>query len=236
VIIGNITVTGLRLPIVLDWQCDSMGYRFADHGKYGVWMVRKGGRLIRTHPLERNDMLFRLFCNVKTADQALNFVKEYGFLNDPDPSPTVRGYVDENFDLNLIPSAPEIAGEKVDNHIGTAALFRDILDQAKRGFRRVPPQLNEALAEELSERSLGDIQLIGDRRVGFRSVLRARSLMDAMWFQLATNISESTDFHPCGLCGELFPRGRGTGRRADAIFCNNAHKIEFHSRNRSKRD
>ena len=37
----------------------------------------------------------------------------------------------------------------------------------------------------------------------------------------------------CRHCGEMFASGAGTGRRGDAVFCSNEHKIRYYSLQRS---
>lgn len=37
----------------------------------------------------------------------------------------------------------------------------------------------------------------------------------------------------CQHCREIFPVGPGTGRRLDAIFCSNDHRVRYHSLKRT---
>ena len=64
--------------------------------------------------------------------------------------------------------------------------------------------------------------------------LMPQSLLDALWVQLGQVLSGSATIHQCQHCGQWFESGAGTGRRADAKFCSNEHKIAFHSLKRSK--
>ena len=66
--------------------------------------------------------------------------------------------------------------------------------------------------------------------------MTASSLLNAMWLQLATKISGGAKFHSCELatCGMPFEVGSVFGRRADARFCSDPHRIEFNSRKRQK--
>jgi hypothetical protein len=67
-----------------------------------------------------------------------------------------------------------------------------------------------------------------------------------MWFQrIVELLEEIRDRLPpplpaeeqttavCRHCMEVFTVGPGTGRRMDAIFCSDAHRVRFHSLQRS---
>ena len=153
-----------NFPIVLEWKRDFKGYRLEDRGKYGTWVVREGGKLIDTKPLKDSPRLSVLFSKVDTPEKLLQFVRKFGFLDATDPS---VGFFKNNElgDLELIDSAPSIAGERVDTYIHLAVVFREIMAQAQRGLRRVPPNLDNALRDILSAKSLGEIRLKGDRRL-----------------------------------------------------------------------
>lgn len=234
--------------IELDWYRDAKGYRLVDYGKYGVFVVAKGGRLESTTRANKND--FRVFSSVTTPRELLQFVERYGFLNKPAygvavPTKTGRSnsYGMSHFsmspggDLALIEMAPDIDGEEVAGHLETAALFRKILIQADKGWKRVPHQLAASLADKLSDESFGEVSLSDDVRCGLSLKLTASSLLNALWLQLAANISEGAKYRHCDLasCGKLFEVGSNSSRRADARFCSDAHRIEFNSRKRTKK-
>lgn len=237
------------LGLNLNWFKDSKGYRIVDYGKYGARVVGNGGKLIPFRPLDGNDLVFSAFANVRSPDTLLHFVGLYGLLNapaygvkvhTPRGATTTFGSVDFTLSpdnkLSEVKAAPTMYGERVDSHIETAMLFREILQQANKGWRRIPATLADSIAAALDERALGEISLAGDRERGFRVVLTANSLMDGIWLQLGQKVSGQTRFRTCELptCGELFEVGSIFGRRTDARFCSDAHRIEFNSRRRTK--
>ena len=59
-------------------------------------------------------------------------------------------------------------------------------------------------------------------------------LLDALWLQLGQALTVSAKIRQCEHCGNWFEAGRGTGRRLDAKFCSDEHRIAFNSLKRSK--
>jgi len=64
--------------------------------------------------------------------------------------------------------------------------------------------------------------------------LRPATLLDALWLQLGQALTSDVQFRQCERCGILFEAGRGTGRRLDAKFCSDEHRIAFNSLKRSR--
>jgi hypothetical protein len=236
------------LNIDLEWHLDSKGYRLIDHDTYRSVIVANGGRLKHTRPFDGIDGLYNVFANVRTPAGLLRFVEVHGLLHKHDyKKPWIANLLERNKREDSVlgrysrqlarasVNAPKM--ESVSEHLQTAQLFRRIMTQAQKGWRRVP----RSLALELSQRgafelkSLGEIGLGDDIGRGFRVTFTANSLMDGLWLQLAANISGGAAFRSCARCGELFETGPGTGRRADSRFCSDAHRIEFNSRKRSKK-
>ena len=139
-------------------------------------------------------------------------------------------------DLKVHPGGMELIedgfteGEDVAEHLETAKLFRDFLRQSEKGLSRAPPTLARAVNAKLAQNPLGEINL----RHRFRMAMIANSLIAGMWLQLAQKLSGSAKFRFCELCGAPFEVGPGTGRRGDAQFCSDTHRIEFNSRKRTK--
>ena len=75
--------------------------------------------------------------------------------------------------------------------------------------------------------------LVTDRE-GIRLEFRPSMLIDALWLQLGQELSGGTAILRCIHCSQLFRAGPGTGRRADATFCCDEHRIEFNSLKRSR--
>ncbi|MBR0693285.1 hypothetical protein [Bradyrhizobium lablabi] len=237
------------LSLNLSWFKDSKGYRIADYGKRGARVVGNGGKLIPFRPLDGNDMVYAAFASVKSRSSLLCFVEHYGLLVKPAYGvnvPTSRGYsnslgsvaytMSADGNLTEIDSAPTMFGEDVDSHIETAGLFKKILQQSERGWARIPASLADSIADALGETALGEITLAANRERGFRMVFTATSLISGLWLQLGQKVSGQAKFQTCELpsCGQVFEVGSSSGRRADARFCSDSHRIEFNSRKRAK--
>jgi hypothetical protein len=236
------------LKLHLNWFKDSAGYRFNEYGKYGTYLIGNGGKLVPSFPLE-NDKALSAFASVSSVSSLLQFVEEYGLLKVPVYGVEVDrgGYTGpiafgaETFGFSegrliKIENRPILEGEDVDPHLEAAKLFREILAQSGKGWRRTPPSLAHSIAEALDEEPLGEISLAGDREHGFRMVLTANSLMDGLWLQLGQKVAGQATFRTCELlsCRQVFEVGSSSGRRLDAKFCSDTHRIEFNSRKRTK--
>jgi hypothetical protein len=232
------------LKLHLNWFKDSAGYRFIDYGKYGTHIIGNGGKLVPFSPFDGNDSVFSDFASVTSLPSLLHFVEQYGLLDEPAygvkvdrgrttkisyPAVHERGFTE-------IKDSPTLEGEDVDPHLYTAKLFREILEQSGKGWRRTPSALAHSIAESLHEEPLGEISLAGDRGHGFRMVLTANSLMDGLWLQLGQKVAGLAKFQVCELpsCRQVFEVGSSSGRRLDARFCSDSHRIEFNSRKRTK--
>ena len=218
------------LEVQLDWYKDSKGYRVNDYGKYGKTIVGNGGRLVPIRPLQ-NDMVFMAFEKVSSELELLEFVKHYGLLENPSYK-----YGRESLDAKTLPpieSRPIIFGEKVDDHLETAQMFRDLITLTRRKGR-ASETLSGWVEQRMLDEKLGEIGLEFVSGRGFQMVLKADSLMNGMLLQLAQKISGQSKFQSCEFCGVTFEVGPGTKRRADATFCKPEHKILFHSRKRSR--
>jgi hypothetical protein len=68
-----------------------------------------------------------------------------------------------------------------------------------------------------------------------RLKLDALELLNALWLQCAQHLSIGANLRRCQQCNTWFEVGIGTGRRLDAKFCSDEHRILFNSRRRSER-
>jgi hypothetical protein len=196
--------------------------------KFGSWRDRKGyhrdkfGRVLRNgkehkdlelcYPLSSPDLYLSFANTCTTPDGVVNFVSQYGPV-------TTRG-----------------------NDIYRCDTVRKVVHQAK-------------LMQEVWKRSAGGQQWPKDwtkslRITAFSSIdatvvwepvsrlprwyLRPKFLLDALWLQLGQALTRRALIRQCEKCGTWFEAGRGTGRRADAKFCSEEHKILFHSHKRSR--
>jgi hypothetical protein len=229
------------LPIHLEWYKDAGGYRLTNDDDY---VVNCGGKLILTRPLENKDRLFKVFSNLTSADGLLQFVQQNGLFYNPSYigpvwSQMIRTkkdlfHADVDANLGRRDRSFSSQGESVSDLLSTAALFRKVMLQSARGWKRVPQSLDLELSTRFYRKSLGEIGLHGDRRRGFRPTFTTNNLMNGLWLQLAGDVSGGAAFRSCARCGAVFETGPGTARRADSKFCSDLHRIEFNSRKRTK--
>jgi hypothetical protein len=233
------------LDIKLDWYRDSAGYCLNDYGKYGATVVGKGGKLVPTRPLEKNDVVFKTFADVDTQKKLLEFVHHYGLLLLPAYGTRVstRGGETTAFEktafrydhgkLTAVVERPGILGEDVNEHLETANNFRNLMSWMSRGGK-APKPLAEWIESTLLGEQLADLSLDFDTRRGFRAVLKTDSLMNGMLIQLTQKLSGGLKFQECKLCAKLFEVGPQADRRADAQFCSDAHRVTHNSGQRLK--
>ncbi len=226
--------------IDFEWQRDKKGYRLLDperpaapkkdihpifrfpmeetilsaHWGKARRIVRCGGQLESYRPLEQFDSLFKLFANAAADPPGLlEFVQKFGPL-------TTAGLDKER-------------SEPVDLVLEHAAAMRTFLAHAAGDGSR----LVAAIVLNHGGVPLGNmtVRLTLDPNTRTpRLRLTPRSLLDALWVQLGQALSGGAAIRQCEHCGQWFESGVGTGRRADAKFCSNEHKIAFHSLKRSK--
>lgn len=233
------------LPIDLKWHLDSKGYRLVDHASYGSIIVANGGKIKHIRPLDGIDGLYKVFANVRSPGELLNFVRFHGLLHKQSyKAQWVEGVLEKKaredsplgrYSRQLARAsvnAPKM--ESVSELLEIAALFRKIMVQSQKGWRRTPKPLGLEMSLRLDRRPLGWIGLRDDATRGFRPAFIANSLLDALWLQLAGNISGGAIYRKCARCENMFETGPKTGRRAGSKFCSDTHKIEFNSRKRSK--
>ena len=198
-------------------------------------------------------MLFSLFANVRTRDDLLEFISNFG--------PLTRGgfAVGDGKHPEPVPKGATW-GDDVSGFLKSAGLFRVLLSNKKRprklasvfdsqvragllaadkevaktvGEISVPPRRNAQLGE--FNRFVGTVDLVSDPVKGMRLRITTETFIGALWIQLGLKLSGAAVFRECRHCGGWFEAGAGTGRRADAEFCSNEHKIRFFSLNRTRR-
>jgi hypothetical protein len=202
-----------RLPTIqLDWWKDPKGYHLAEIGRL-LRVVRNGdtrNKLVFCRPLDSSDTLFRTFANTATTPEGvLAFVQRFGPL-------TVFGH-DQ--------------GDLVDEVIRRAANMRDTL-------KWLSPQPRRRLAGKKSFFGAGvtlhawlDWDPVSNSPVW---KFRPATLGDGLWLQFAQSVTRGVHIQTCMHCADLFETGPGTGRRLDAKFCSDEHRIAFNSLKRSK--
>ena len=207
------------LPIDFVWMRDRKGYHLEDaKPPHPQRVVRNGGndeKLETYRPLDRMDRLFVAFANTATSPNGvLEFVRKYGSL-------TWAG-------------TDSTKGDGVDLVISSAESMRQILGYSS-GDRKRPakrPPLDEG-PTHLGITVHGSIIL--DVKTGLPKLqLSPNTLDDALWLQLAQELAGGCYLRRCEHCGDWFETGAGTGRRLDAKFCSDEHRIAFNSLKRSR--
>jgi len=63
--------------------------------------------------------------------------------------------------------------------------------------------------------------------------LEPRTLLDAIWLQLAQVLAGDGEIRHCLHCGVWFAAGGQSGRRQDAKFCSDEHRIAYNNERRA---
>jgi hypothetical protein len=218
-----------NLDIDFDWMRDNKGYRIAPAerrkrpkpgepsnllGDLGrpERIVPHGGAPVTYRPLDRSDSLYQIFANIKTADDALAFVNTYGPL-------TEAGHQQNYGDVLavILDHARAMNGVLAGSSHGRAAL-------------------GEVVGAEGLQLSSLAVTLRPDPPTGgIRLVFSPKNLLDALWLQLGQALSGGASIRQCKHCGRWFEIGPGTGRRLDAKFCSDEHRISYNSHQRTAR-
>jgi hypothetical protein len=166
-----------------------------------------GGELMRLRPLDRADDLFRVFARVRTQEGLIEFFNTFGPLDELSPGG---------------------AGEEVEHVLRVAEQFREAIDLH---FNR-PRQVPSYVAERLSWFPL-QFKFVPTPRRGPWFKLVPTSLRSALWIQLAQQLASGVRFQTCSFCHEIFLVGHGSGKRLDAKFCSDEHRVRHNSLKRS---
>jgi hypothetical protein len=216
------------LEVSLDWGVDSKGYKFEDYGNEKT-IIGSGGILKKTRP--HFESAITAFEKVQSQSDLLKFVTNYGLLNEPSYEKSYGKVRVNAKSLKPIPGWRPIIGEGVVEHLETASRIREFRSWiAKGGY--ASKILSDWIDERLLNAKHGEIEMVLDEG-RFKLRLRANSLLDGMLLQLATRTTIGTKIRICRHCAIPFEVGSGTGRRSDAIFCSESHKIASHSLKRS---
>jgi hypothetical protein len=216
-----------------EWHRDSKGYRLErlfppwkgmpllryekplagyDPSAKPIWVVqRNGGKLLSYRPLAEVDTLYSVFASIKTRDDVLHFIEKFGSLTEG--------------------GAELGCGDSVPIILEQAEMFRDWLSAQRGNRKRFVSRINKSLTpinEGLTASLVADAQ--GEVHVR----LTPLDLLGALWLQLALKVAGKETIRACLHCGHWFEAGAGSGRRLDAKFCSDAHRIEFNSRKRTR--
>ena len=199
-------------PIRIDftWHRHIKGYRIKD-GR----VVPDSNDYETYRPLDEYSTLYKIFADqCRSPKGVLGFTHKFGPLStNPGTLVTIRA-------LNLA-GARGTVGDLVRDVIEHAELMNKYLSGYSRGIPQIPLTNIEAV-------------LVPDGR-SVRIKLSSLRLIDAIWLQMAQASASGRGIAECQRCGTWFEVGPGTGRRADAKFCCDRHRIEHNSLERSKK-
>ena len=176
------------------------------------YVVRHDGDLKPYRPLERfGSLLVTEFTKLSTADDVLHFIRRFGAL-------TKAGQHTEQ-------------GELVKGVLAHARGMRELLDYQTAGREHKA----ELVATQTNPISELEVTLDFDPTSGALTMrYTPSSLLDAIWLQAVQMLQGGAVVRQCRHCGDPFEAGAYTGRRLDAKFCSDEHKIAFHSLKRSR--
>jgi hypothetical protein len=223
--------------IDFEWFRNKKGYRIVpfnslnrrwerSKGNDVNWIVPNGNQddAIKYRPFGGGGDICTTFASVRSPHELLRFINVHGLL-------TWGGSLitnDPNFE-NFPP------GEPVPLGLAEAEMFRELLKlQALGNSRNIASHLESKIAGFVGGGQAGRVEILPDSERGIRLKVTPPTLLGAMWYQLALKLSDAV-LRMCPVCHRVFEVGRGTGRRGDAKFCCNEHKVEFFNRNRPKK-
>lgn len=182
-------------------------------------IVGRGGKKLTYRPFKSFPSMCTQFARLKTPNDLLGFIEKFGLLRA------------DYFIGEREPNASSGKGENVDRALAVAKTFRILMTAKTRG----PAALREAMRNNQGP-LLGAAQVVlrSDHANGARIAIEANSLLDGMWLQLGQKLAGNVTFRSCLQCDDWFEAGPGKGRRLDAKYCSDNHRIEYHSCNRTK--
>jgi hypothetical protein len=199
-------------PIRIDftWHRHTKGYQIKD-GR----VVANSDDYETYRPLDEFPTLYKTFANQCRSPKGVR-----GFTQMFGPLSTNPGTLVEIRALG-IPGLVGTVGDLVGDVIKQANLMNKQLSSRSGRMPQIPITNIEAV-------------LVPDGPI-VRLKLTPSRLIDSIWLQLAVASTSGRGLAKCEHCGTWFQVGPGTGRRADAKFCCDQHRIEFNSLSRSKK-
>jgi hypothetical protein len=215
-----------------EWRRDGKGYRLeelsrpwkdlplgvlqaidykGDPSAKPIVVRRKGGQLRVYRPLAEVDTLYLIFAALRTSEDVLNFVERFGSL-------TRFGEILHR-------------GDFVPLVLDQAAIFRNWIGARSEKRAALAKRINQDL-NKISEGL--NASLVVDAKGWVRLQVTPYDLLGGLWLQLALKLSGQTTVRACLHCGHWFEAGIRSGRRADAKFCSDEHRITFNSLKRTK--
>jgi hypothetical protein len=174
-------------------------------------IVRRGGNLKTYRPFEQVPGLFRLFSKRATTPEGLlEFVTRFG---------------------PMLPDGNRQSGEDALTGLGAAQAMAELLE----AYAQDPRSCFLHFGEQGHGWSRIDVYLAFNPVTGRPYFKFApASFLHALWFEVGEFLTRDAQIRECEHCGGWFEAGPGTGRRADAKFCSDDHRIAFNSLKRGQ--
>jgi hypothetical protein len=179
-------------------------------------IIPRSGVLKRYSPLLEFSNLFELFArDVVSPESLLAFVEKFG--------PLTQFGLDQH------------SGENVGLGIADAIAMKIVMAGHFRGTEGLLAVTGDS-GLPLGEMGVTLFVDPSNAASGLNIKLKIRDLRTAMWMQLGQSLSQGSKLRQCAFCQSLFVAGPKTGRRADAQFCSDQHRIDFHSKRRTSKE
>lgn len=178
-------------------------------------IVRRGGQLRAYRPLREVDGMFKVFANkATTADGLLDFIEMFGPL-------TRSGLeIDQGEDVSILVDQAKLMGDFLERYTRLS----------QKGFSRAFPSRGIMLGAIESKLN------VEPGTDSLRLQLSVEDLLTGLWVQFGQALSGGATLRTCRHCSMLFETGPGSGRRLDASFCSDDHRVAFNSLKRRNKD
>ena len=173
-------------------------------------IVGRGGNLKTYRPFQRPG-LFRLFSKLATTPEGLlEFVTRFG---------------------PMLPDGNRQGGEDALTGLNAAQAMAELLE----AYVQDPRSCFLQFGEQGHGWSRIDVYLAFNPVTGRAQFkFTPPSMVNALWLELGEFLTRDAQIRECLYCGGWFETGPGTGRRADAKFCRDDHRIAFNSLKRGQ--
>jgi hypothetical protein len=207
------------LDIDFAWPCDPAGYRLMKNAPAGGDRIVPNRNMPIPPPnhvrlLEKFPQLFVTFVDtVRDPEGALRFVSQFG-----------------PFGWDGLDSTK---GDLVHRMLMGASGMRQMLGLRPSDRRRASRRANVPDGPDLMPGKVTG-QIVVDAHGKPHLRFAPDTLEDALWLQAAVELGNGVSVRQCRQCDALFAAGAGSGRRADAQYCCDDHRITYNSYLRSK--